>query len=50
MVAVEDVNCIAVDWEDGAKCTYFIAASNIRVLGAEIAYLINTFTVRMILN
>ncbi|XP_066474885.1 pancreatic lipase-related protein 2-like [Tiliqua scincoides] len=44
LVKVEDINCVAVDWEDGAKCTYFIAASNIRVLGAEIAYLINTFT------
>ncbi|XP_015280543.1 PREDICTED: pancreatic lipase-related protein 3-like [Gekko japonicus] len=44
LVRVENINCIAVDWEDGAKCTYFIAASNTRVLGAEIAYLIDTFT------
>ncbi|XP_053168561.1 pancreatic lipase-related protein 2-like isoform X2 [Hemicordylus capensis] len=44
LVKVENINCIAVDWEDGAKCTYFIASSNTRVLGAEIAYLINTFT------
>ncbi|XP_054840119.1 pancreatic lipase-related protein 2-like [Eublepharis macularius] len=41
---VENINCIAVDWEEGAKCTYFIAASNSRVLGAEVAYLVNTFT------
>lgn len=47
---VEDINCIAVDWEEGAKCTYFSAASNIRVLGAEITYLINTFMVRMVLS
>ncbi|XP_061491886.1 pancreatic lipase-related protein 2-like isoform X2 [Rhineura floridana] len=44
LVDVEDINCIAVDWEDGAKCTYFTAASNIRVLGAVLTYLINTFT------
>ncbi|XP_044287422.1 pancreatic lipase-related protein 2-like [Varanus komodoensis] len=44
LVNVENINCIAVDWEDGAKCTYFSAASNTRVLGAVIAYLINTFT------
>ncbi|XP_060097544.1 pancreatic lipase-related protein 2-like [Heteronotia binoei] len=44
LVRVGNINCIAVDWEDGAKCTYFMAASNIRVLGAEIAYLINTLT------
>nr|XP_060624478.1 pancreatic lipase-related protein 2-like [Anolis sagrei ordinatus] len=42
MVEVENINCIAVDWEDGAKCTYFTAASNIRVLGAVIAYFVNT--------
>ncbi|XP_028585975.2 pancreatic lipase-related protein 2-like [Podarcis muralis] len=42
LVKVENINCIAVDWEDGAKCTYFTAASNIRVLGAVTAYLINT--------
>ncbi|XP_062989326.1 pancreatic lipase-related protein 2-like [Elgaria multicarinata webbii] len=43
LLGVEDINCIAVDWEDGAKCTYFIAASNIRVLGAVTAYLIHNF-------
>ncbi|KAM6441745.1 pancreatic lipase-related protein 2-like [Liasis olivaceus] len=42
LVNVEDINCFAVDWEDGAKCTYFIAGSNIRVLGAVLAYFINT--------
>lgn len=46
---VENINCIAVDWENGAKGSYFAAASNIRVLGAMIAYLINTLKVRMIL-
>ncbi|KAK9400841.1 Pnliprp1: Pancreatic lipase-related protein 1 [Crotalus adamanteus] len=42
LVDVEDINCFAVDWEDGAKCTYFIAGSNIRVLGAVIAKFIFT--------
>uniref|UniRef100_A0A8C6X853 Triacylglycerol lipase n=1 Tax=Naja naja TaxID=35670 RepID=A0A8C6X853_NAJNA len=37
-----DINCFVVDWEDGAKCTYFIAGSNIRVLGAVIAKFIIT--------
>ncbi|XP_077203965.1 pancreatic lipase-related protein 2-like [Paroedura picta] len=40
LVEMENINCIAVDWEDGAKSTYFVAASNIRVLGALIAYLL----------
>nr|XP_056706439.1 pancreatic lipase-related protein 2-like [Euleptes europaea] len=42
LAEVENINCIAVDWEDGAKGTYFTAASNTRVLGAMIAYLIKT--------
>lgn len=50
LVKVENINCIAVDWEDGAKCTYFTAASNIRVLGAVTAYLINTLAVSMMLR
>ncbi|XP_020635625.3 pancreatic lipase-related protein 2 [Pogona vitticeps] len=45
LVKVENINCFAVDWEDGAKCTYFTAASNIRVLGAIIAYLLNAFKI-----
>ncbi|XP_058044082.1 pancreatic lipase-related protein 2-like isoform X2 [Ahaetulla prasina] len=42
LVDVEDINCFVVDWEDGAKCNYFIAGSNIRVLGAVIAKFIFT--------
>uniref|UniRef100_A0A8C3H641 Triacylglycerol lipase n=1 Tax=Chrysemys picta bellii TaxID=8478 RepID=A0A8C3H641_CHRPI len=42
LVEVEDVNCIAVDWADGAKGIYISAVNNIRVVGAEIAYFINT--------
>ncbi|XP_074855666.1 pancreatic lipase-related protein 2-like [Carettochelys insculpta] len=40
LVEVEDVNCIAVDWETGAMYTYVNAVNNIRVVGAEIAYFI----------
>ncbi|NWX24339.1 LIPR3 protein, partial [Aegotheles bennettii] len=38
----ENINCIAVDWKDGAKGTYVSAVNNIRVVGAEIAYFIKT--------
>ncbi|NWR78135.1 LIPR3 protein, partial [Centropus unirufus] len=38
----ENINCIAVDWQDGAKGTYISAVNNIRVIGAEIAYFIKT--------
>ncbi|NWZ11846.1 LIPR3 protein, partial [Agelaius phoeniceus] len=36
----ENINCIAVDWKEGAKGTYVSAVNNIRVLGAEVAYFI----------
>ncbi|KAM9324597.1 pancreatic triacylglycerol lipase-like [Gastrophryne carolinensis] len=42
MFQVEDVNCIAVDWSGGARTQYTQASNNIRVVGAEIAYFINT--------
>ncbi|NXA22727.1 LIPR3 protein, partial [Ibidorhyncha struthersii] len=38
----ENINCIAVDWEDGAKGTYISAVNNIRVIGAEVAYFLKT--------
>ncbi|NWU50712.1 LIPR3 protein, partial [Dromas ardeola] len=38
----ENINCIAVDWKDGAKGTYISAVNNIRVIGAEVAYFIKT--------
>ncbi|NWV19716.1 LIPR3 protein, partial [Origma solitaria] len=38
----ENINCIAVDWKEGAKGTYVSAVNNIRVLGAEVAYFITT--------
>ncbi|XP_038629740.1 pancreatic lipase-related protein 2-like isoform X2 [Scyliorhinus canicula] len=38
---VEDVNCICVDWVRGSRTLYDQAVNNIRVVGAEIAYLID---------
>ncbi|KAF4791209.1 hypothetical protein TURU_132941 [Turdus rufiventris] len=40
LLEVENINCIAVDWKEGAKGTYVSAVNNIRVLGAEVAYFI----------
>ncbi|XP_078421384.1 pancreatic lipase-related protein 2-like [Cetorhinus maximus] len=40
MFKVEDVNCICVDWVRGSRTLYDQAANNVRVVGAEIAYLI----------
>ncbi|XP_009666972.2 pancreatic lipase-related protein 2-like [Struthio camelus] len=42
LLEVENMNCIAVDWKEGAKGTYVSAVNNIRVIGAEIAYFIDT--------
>ncbi|KAI5945994.1 Pancreatic lipase-related protein 2 [Manis javanica] len=40
MFQVEEVNCICVDWQHGARTEYTQAVQNIRVVGAEIAVLI----------
>ncbi|XP_032550962.1 pancreatic triacylglycerol lipase-like [Chiroxiphia lanceolata] len=40
MLTVEDVNCICVNWQRGARCQYTQASNNIRVVGAEIAYFV----------
>ncbi|KAM5132685.1 pancreatic triacylglycerol lipase-like [Mantella aurantiaca] len=42
MLQVEDVNCICVDWVGGSRTLYSLAANNIRVVGAEVAYFIDT--------
>ncbi|XP_075071690.1 pancreatic lipase-related protein 2-like [Mixophyes fleayi] len=42
MLEVEDVNCLCVDWSGGAYAFYTQAANNVRVVGAEVAYFINT--------
>lgn len=46
MFQVEKVNCICVDWQRGAKTEYTQAAYNTRVVGAEIAYLVQVLSVR----
>ncbi|XP_015997972.2 pancreatic lipase-related protein 2 [Rousettus aegyptiacus] len=40
MFKVERVNCICVDWRRGAQAHYIQAVHNIRVVGAEIAFLL----------
>uniref|UniRef100_A0A663MV68 Triacylglycerol lipase n=1 Tax=Athene cunicularia TaxID=194338 RepID=A0A663MV68_ATHCN len=42
LLEVENINCIAVDWQQGANGTYVSAVNNIRVIGAEVAYFIKT--------
>uniref|UniRef100_A0A8B9I0W9 Triacylglycerol lipase n=1 Tax=Anser brachyrhynchus TaxID=132585 RepID=A0A8B9I0W9_9AVES len=42
LLEAENMNCIAVDWQEGAKGTYVSAVNNIRVVGAEVAYFIKT--------
>ncbi|XP_062069973.1 pancreatic triacylglycerol lipase isoform X3 [Lepus europaeus] len=39
---VESVNCICVDWKGGSRTTYPQATQNIRIVGAEVAYLVGT--------
>lgn len=46
LLEVENINCIAVDWHEGAKGTYVSAVNNIRVIGAEVAYFIKTLQVK----
>lgn len=40
MFQVEEVNCICVDWKRGARTLYTQAVHNIRVVGAQIAFLL----------
>uniref|UniRef100_A0A8C6QBI0 Triacylglycerol lipase n=1 Tax=Nannospalax galili TaxID=1026970 RepID=A0A8C6QBI0_NANGA len=42
MFQVESVNCICVDWKGGSRATYTQATQNVRVVGAEVAYLVDT--------
>ncbi|TSK22813.1 Inactive pancreatic lipase-related protein 1 [Bagarius yarrelli] len=43
MLSIEDINCICVDWKSGSRTLYTQAANNIRVIGAQIAYMISIF-------
>ncbi|TKC48561.1 hypothetical protein EI555_016242, partial [Monodon monoceros] len=45
MFKVEKVNCMCVDWKRGARTGYTQAVHNTRVVGAEIAYLIQGLSV-----
>ncbi|XP_019315101.2 pancreatic lipase-related protein 2-like [Panthera pardus] len=47
MFQVEKVNCICVDWRRGAKTQYTQAVHNIRVVGAEIAFLIQRLSTEL---
>uniref|UniRef100_H0V008 Triacylglycerol lipase n=1 Tax=Cavia porcellus TaxID=10141 RepID=H0V008_CAVPO len=44
MFQVEKVNCICVDWKGGSKAQYSQASQNIRVVGAEVAYLVQVLS------
>ncbi|NP_114470.1 inactive pancreatic lipase-related protein 1 precursor [Rattus norvegicus] len=41
MFQVEEVNCICVDWKKGSQTTYTQAANNVRVVGAQVAQMID---------
>ncbi|KAM9476809.1 pancreatic triacylglycerol lipase-like [Clarias gariepinus] len=43
ILSVEDINCICLDWKSGSRTLYTQAANNIRVLGAQVAYMISIF-------
>ncbi|NXK54293.1 LIPR3 protein, partial [Chauna torquata] len=37
----EDVNCILTDWRGGSSSLYTEAVNNVRIVGAELVYLVN---------
>uniref|UniRef100_A0A8C2UCG1 Triacylglycerol lipase n=1 Tax=Coturnix japonica TaxID=93934 RepID=A0A8C2UCG1_COTJA len=41
MLHVEDVNCILTDWRGGSSGLYTDAVNNVRIVGAELVYLVN---------
>lgn len=45
-----DYNVIVVHWGDGAFPSYLQAVANIRVVGREIAFMINVFKVWLAIN
>ncbi|XP_055976734.1 pancreatic lipase-related protein 2-like [Sorex fumeus] len=47
MFQVEQVNCICVDWKGGSHAEYTQAVHNLRVVGAEIAYLIQELSTKL---
>ncbi|XP_007939791.1 pancreatic lipase-related protein 2 [Orycteropus afer afer] len=47
MFKVEAVNCFCVDWKGGSRTLYTQAVQNIRVVGAETAFLIQVLSTEM---
>lgn len=45
IVKAEDVNCISVDWPTWKEAEYSQAANNIRVVGAQVAYMMSSMRV-----
>uniref|UniRef100_A0A5F9CV01 Triacylglycerol lipase n=1 Tax=Oryctolagus cuniculus TaxID=9986 RepID=A0A5F9CV01_RABIT len=45
MFQVETVNCICVDWKGGSRASYPQATQNVQIVGAEVAYFVNTLKV-----
>ncbi|XP_074448398.1 pancreatic lipase-related protein 2-like [Larus michahellis] len=41
MFHTEDVNCILTDWRGGSSGLYTEAVNNVRIVGAELVYLVN---------
>ncbi|XP_014704751.3 pancreatic lipase-related protein 2 [Equus asinus] len=50
ILQVETANCISVDWSSGAKAEYTQAVQNIRIVGAETAYLIQQLSTELSYN
>lgn len=42
----EDVNCILTDWRGGSSGLYTDAVNNVRIVGAELEYLVNFLEVK----
>lgn len=47
MCHTEDVNCIVTDWRGGSSGLYTDAVNNVRIVGAELAYLVNLLEVKV---
>ncbi|XP_066549705.1 pancreatic triacylglycerol lipase [Amia ocellicauda] len=43
MLKIEDINCICVDWKRGGRTLYTQSAQNIRIIGAQMADMIESF-------
>lgn len=47
MFHTEDVNCILTDWRGGSNGLYTEAVNNVRIVGAELVYLVNLLEVKV---